>query len=139
QSGARTTADFRSLGSEQFRADLIHDPVTVAPGRQVTRTTRLFAGAKESDVLDSYEESGISNFGLSIDWGWFRWFEKPLFWLLNQLYDLVGNFGVAIMLLTLVIRLLMFPIAQKQFASMAQMRAVQPKMKALQERYKDDK
>ena len=136
---ARTSADFRSLGSEQFRADLIYDPVTVAPGRQVSRTTRLFAGAKESDVLDAYEEQGIGKFGLAIDWGWFRWFEKPIFWLLNQLYDLVGNFGVAIMLLTLIIRLLMFPIAQKQFASMAQMRAVQPKMKALQERYKDDK
>jgi YidC/Oxa1 family membrane protein insertase len=139
QDGARTTADFRSLGSEQFRADLIYDPVTVAPGRQVSRTTRLFAGAKESEVLDDYEAAGIDKFGLSIDWGWFRWFEKPIFWLLNQLYDLAGNFGVAIMLLTLVIRLLMFPIAQKQFASMAQMRAVQPKMKALQERYKDDK
>jgi YidC/Oxa1 family membrane protein insertase len=139
QDGARTTADFRSLGSEQFRADLIYDPVTVAPGRQVSRTMRLFAGAKESEVLDDYEAAGIDKFGLSIDWGWFRWFEKPIFWLLNQLYDLAGNFGVAIMLLTLVIRLLMFPIAQKQFASMAQMRAVQPKMKALQERYKDDK
>jgi YidC/Oxa1 family membrane protein insertase len=139
QDGARTSAEFRSLGSEQFRADLIYDPVTVAPGRQVSRTTRLFAGAKESEVLDDYEAAGIDKFGLSIDWGWFRWFEKPIFWLLNQLYDLAGNFGVAIMLLTLVIRLLMFPIAQKQFASMAQMRAVQPKMKALQERYKDDK
>jgi YidC/Oxa1 family membrane protein insertase len=139
QDDARASADFRGLGGEQFRADLIYDPVTVADGRQVTRTTRLFAGAKESAVLDTYEEAGIPKFGLAIDWGWFRWFEKPIFWLLNQLYDLVGNFGVAIMLLTVVIRLVMFPIAQKQFASMAQMRAVQPKMKALQERYKDDK
>lgn len=139
QDDARTSADFRALGGEQFRADLIYDPVTVADGRQVTRTTRLFAGAKESDVLDAYEEAGIPKFGLAIDWGWFRWFEKPIFWLLNQLYDLVGNFGVAIMLLTVLIRLVMFPIAQKQFASMAQMRAVQPKMKALQERYKNDK
>lgn len=139
QDDAGTSADFRSLGAEQFRADLIYDPVTVADGRQVTRTTRLFAGAKESEVLDTYEEAGIPKFGLAIDWGWFRWFEKPIFWLLNQLYDLAGNFGVAIMLLTVLIRLVMFPIAQKQFASMAQMRAVQPKMKALQERYKDDK
>jgi YidC/Oxa1 family membrane protein insertase len=137
--GARTTADFRSLGSEQFRADLIYDPVTVAPGRQVSRATRLFAGAKESDVLDAYEDQGVDKFGKSIDWGWFEIIAWPIWWLLTHLYGLVGNFGVAIMLLTLIIRLLMFPIAQKQFASMAQMRAVQPKMKALQERYKDDK
>ena len=139
QSDAAAEADFRALDSEHFRADLIYDPVTVAAGKQVTRTTRLFAGAKESDVLDAYEEQGVEKFGLSIDWGWFRWFEKPIFWLLKTLYDAVGNFGVAIMLLTLIIRLVMFPIAQKQFASMAAMRAVQPKMKALQERYKDDK
>jgi YidC/Oxa1 family membrane protein insertase len=139
QDNARASADFRALDTDNFRADLIYDPVTVADGKQVTRTTRLFAGAKESDVLDAYEEAGVPKFGLAIDWGWFRWFEKPIFWLLNQLYDLVGNFGVAIMLLTVIIRLLMFPIAQKQFASMAQMRAVQPKMKALQERYKEDK
>src|SRR5690606_39445353 len=63
----------------------------------------------------------------------------PIFWLLKQLYDLTQNFGVAIILLTVVVRAVLFPIAQKQFASMAQMRAVQPKMKALQDRYKDDK
>ncbi len=139
QDRAAADADFRALDSEHYRADLIYDPVTVGAGKQVTRTTRLFAGAKESDVLDAYEAQGIDKFGLSIDWGWFRWFEKPIFWLLKTLYDLVGNFGVAIILLTFVIRGLMFPIAQKQFASMAAMRAVQPKMKALQERYKDDK
>ncbi len=139
QDGAATTSDFRALGNADYRADLIYDPVTVAPGRQATRTTRLFAGAKESDVLDAYEEQGVGNFGLAIDWGWFRWFEKPIFWLLKELFHLVGNFGVAIMLLTVIIRGLMFPVAQKGFASMAQMRAVQPKMKALQERYKDDK
>src|SRR5690606_3906918 len=116
-----------------------YDPVTVPAGRQVTQTTRLFAGAKESTVLDHYEEAGVSNFGLAIDWGWFRWFMYPIFWLLKQLYDLTQNFGVAIILLTVVVRAVLFPIAQKQFASMAQMRAVQPKMKALQDRYKDDK
>ncbi|MGX7894319.1 membrane protein insertase YidC [Tsuneonella sp. HG222] len=139
QDGVSASADFRALDAEHFRADLIYDPVTVAPGQQLTRATRMFAGAKETDVLDDYEAAGIDKFGLAIDWGWFRWFEKPIFWLLKTLYDAVGNFGVAIMLLTLIIRLVMFPIAQKQFASMAAMRAVQPKMKALQERYKDDK
>ena len=132
-------ADFRAVDSEHYRADLIYDAVPVPPGKALTRTTRLFAGAKESDVLDSYQDAGVAKFGLAIDWGWFRWFEVPIFWLLKHLYALVGNFGLAIILLTFVIRTLMFPVAQKQFASMAGMRAVQPKMKALQERYKDDK
>ena len=139
QDGARVSGDFRALGEEAYRADLLYDPVTVPAGRQVTRTTRLFAGAKESQVLDHYEDGGVTNFGRAIDWGWFRWIMYPIFWLLRELYALTGNFGVAIMLLTVVVRALMFPIAQKQFASMAQMRAVQPKMKALQERHKDDK
>ena len=139
EDGARVTGDFRAQGGEAYRADLLYEPVTIASGRQVTRTTRLFAGAKESTVLDHYEDGGVANFGLAIDWGWFRWIMYPIFWLLRQLYALTGNFGIAIMLLTVVVRALMFPIAQKQFASMAQMRALQPKQKALQERYKDDK
>ena len=139
QDKVRAEGSFRSLGGEAYRADLLYQPVTVPAGRQVTQTTRLFAGAKESEVLDHYEDGGVTNFGLAIDWGWFRWIMYPIFWLLRQLYALTGNFGVAIMLLTVVVRALMFPVAQKQFASMAQMRAVQPKMKALQERYKDDK
>ena len=137
--GAKATGDFRSLGKRLFRADLIYAPVRVDPGKQVTRTTRLFAGAKESAVLDAYEEGGIARFGLAIDWGWFRWFEKPIFMLLKALFGLVGNFGVAIILLTVIVRGIMFPIAQRQFASMAAMRAIQPKMKALQERYADDR
>ncbi|MEO5586237.1 MAG: membrane protein insertase YidC [Novosphingobium sp.] len=136
---AETTSAFRALGGGIFRADLIYQPQVVAPGQQLTRTTRLFAGAKESRVLDRYEDGGIVNFGLAIDWGWFRWFEKPIFWLLTQLFHLAGNFGVAIILLTVIVRGIMFPIAQRQFASMAQMRAIQPKMKALQERHKEDK
>ena len=137
--GARVDGEFRSLGGSAYRADLLYDSVTIPTGRQVTRTTRLFAGAKESDVLTHYEDGGIQNFLLAIDWGWFRWFMYPIFWLLKQFFVLTGNFGVAIMLLTLTVRALMFPIAQRQFASMAQMRAIQPKQKALQERYKDDR
>src|SRR5690606_35524788 len=121
--------DFRALGNSLYRADLIYDPVTLAPGRQVTTTTRLFAGAKDSTVLDHYEDAGVANFGLAIDWGWFRWFMYPIFWLLKQLFAVTGNFGVAIILLTVIVRALMFPIAQNQFVSMAQMRALQPKMK----------
>jgi YidC/Oxa1 family membrane protein insertase len=81
----------------------------------------------------------VTRFSLAIDWGWFRWFEKPIFWLLRSLFKFVGNFGVAIMLLTGIVRGIMFPVAQRGFASMAAMKAIQPKMKALQERYKDDK
>lgn len=134
-----TSSDFRAQGGGIYRADLLYQPVVVSPGKELTRTTRLFAGAKESDVLDRYEEAGISNFGLAIDWGWFRWFEKPIFMLLKALFKAVGNFGLAIILLTLIVRGVMFPVAQRQFASMAAMRAIQPKMKAIQERYKDDK
>ena len=134
-----TTGDFRALGSGLYLADLLYPQTVVAPGTQLTRTTQLFAGAKESAVLDKYEGAGIEKFGLAIDWGWFRWFEKPIFQLLTWLFHLTGNFGVAIILLTVIIRSLMFPVAQRQFASMASMKAVQPKLKALQERYKDDK
>ncbi|MFT4026237.1 MAG: membrane protein insertase YidC [Novosphingobium sp.] len=136
---ASATSDFRALGGGIYLANLFYQPQIVAAGQQLTRTTRLFAGAKESTVLDRYEAAGIPNFGLAIDWGWFRWFEKPIFWLLKKLFELAGNFGVAIILLTVIVRGIMFPIAQRQFQSMAQMRAIQPKMKALQERYKDDK
>ncbi len=139
QDGQQVDADFRPLGDELFRADAIYQPVTIADGKQVTRTTRLFAGAKESNVLRAYEAQGIDNFGKSIDWGWFEIIAWPIWWLLTHLFKLVGNFGVAIILLTVIVRGAMFPIAQKQFASMAAMRAVQPKMKAIQERYKDDK
>ncbi len=133
------TSDFRADSNGIYGANLFYPQVSIATGQQAARTTRLFAGAKETTVLDRYEASGIANFGLAIDWGWFRWFEKPIFWLLAKLFELAGNFGVAIILLTLIVRGVMFPIAQRQFASMAAMRAIQPKMKAIQERYKDDK
>ncbi len=139
QGGAAVDTGFRSLGDDLFRADLIYDPMTLRPGRQISRTSQLFAGAKESEVLDAYEGAGITQFGLAIDWGWFRWFEKPILWLLRQIFSVVGNFGVAIILLTCVVRGLMFPIAQRGFASMASMKAIQPDMKKLQEKHKDDK
>jgi YidC/Oxa1 family membrane protein insertase len=136
---AGASSAFRALGGGIYRADLVYRPVTVAPGQSLSRTTRLFAGAKEGTVLDRYESAGITNFGLAIDWGWFRWFEKPIFLMLRALFHATGNFGVAIILLTVLVRGLMFPVAQRQFASMAAMRAIQPKLKALQEVHKDDK
>ena len=133
------TGEFWSLGGKLFQADVAYPVVNIAPGQKAERVTRLFAGAKEAVVLDKYEAAGIPNFGLAIDWGWFRWFEKPIFGLLSWLFQVAGNFGVAIILLTVIVRAVMFPIAQRQFTSMAAMKAIQPKMKAVQERYKDDK
>ena len=134
-------AKFRSGGGDIFQAEIAKkNAQIIEPGQQLKTTTRLFAGAKENAVLEKYEkEFGIKNLDRAIDWGWFYWFEKPLFYLLNWLFNLVGNFGVAIILMTFIVRGIMFPIAQKQFASMAQMRAVQPKMKAIQAKHKDDK
>lgn len=130
---------FRALGNTLFRSDLLYAATTVPAGGNLTQSTRLYAGAKDSQILDAYEDSGITYFGKAISWGWFEVVEKPILWLLRTLNGLAGNFGVAIILLTVIIRGLMFPIAQKQFASMAAMKAVQPKMKAIQERFKDDK
>ncbi|WP_339692667.1 membrane protein insertase YidC [uncultured Parasphingorhabdus sp.] len=138
---SQVDAKFRSGGGDIFQAEIAKKSAQIiAPGKQLNTTTRLFAGAKENAILERYEsEYNIKNLDRAIDWGWFYWFEKPLFYLLNWLFQLVGNFGVAIILMTFVVRGIMFPIAQKQFKSMAQMRAVQPKMKAIQEKHKEDK
>ena len=131
---------FRAGAGGTYQADYTLQPQTLAPGKQITQTTRFFAGAKEVALLDRYtDKEGATKLDYALDWGYLRVLEKPIFYYLDWLFRLVGNFGVAIILLTVTIRALMFPIAQRQFASMAAMRAVQPKMKALQERFKDDK
>ncbi|WP_411340424.1 membrane protein insertase YidC [Sphingopyxis sp. J-6] len=138
--GERVTAAISSPAANNYQTLFARDFRQVAPGTQVTTTSRIFAGAKEVSILSKYQDDqGITRLSNAIDWGWFEFFEVPIFKLLDWLFRQVGNFGVAIMILTLIIRTLMFPIAQRQFGSMAQMRLVQPKMKALQERYKDDK
>ncbi|QPQ55478.1 membrane protein insertase YidC [Allosphingosinicella flava] len=137
---AGVEAAFRAGSNNSYQADIATAPGIVAPGKAVSYESRLFAGAKEVALLDRYEKDlGIRHFDKAIDWGWFYWFERPIYSVLHWLFRMIGNFGVAIMGLTLLVRLIMFPIAQKQFASMAAMRVVQPKMKAIQERYKDDK
>ena len=138
--GAQVEAAFRRSGAGAYQADLTTSPSIVAPGRVVATRSHLFAGAKEIDLLERYQDDlGIAMFDKAIDWGWFEWFMKPIFSLLNWLFAQIGNFGLAIICLTLIVRLLMFPIAQKQFRSFAAMRVLQPKMKALQDRHKDDK
>ncbi|GAA0729343.1 membrane protein insertase YidC [Sphingomonas japonica] len=138
--GKDMAGQFRSGANGAYQADYTVQPQQLAAGSAVTHTSRFFAGAKEVRAIDDYEANlGIAQFDKAIDWGWFRIIEKPIFYYLDWVFRMVNNFGLAIILLTLTVRLIMFPIAQKQFASMAGMRAVQPKLKALQERYKDDK
>jgi YidC/Oxa1 family membrane protein insertase len=136
---AAFSGQFRKGAGQQYQADYSLNPTLLAAGKSVTQTSRLFVGAKEVKTLQTYERNGIVLFDRSIDWGWFYWFEQPIFALLHWLFTVTSNFGVAIILLTFCVRALMFPVAQKQFKSMAAMRSVQPKLKALQEKYKDDK
>ena len=133
------SAEFRKSPAGGYQADYALAPAAVAPGQAQTTTAHFFAGAKEKPLLNRYEQAGIPRFSYAIDWGWFHWFMIPIFDLLLFLFRTLGNFGVAIICLTLIVRTIMFPIAHKQFQSMAAMRKVQPKMKAIQERYKDDK
>ncbi|HXC74196.1 MAG TPA: membrane protein insertase YidC [Sphingomicrobium sp.] len=133
------TGEFRRSPSGGYQADYALAPTVLAPGQVATTQAKLFAGAKEKAWLDRYEQAGVPKISKSIDWGWFEWFMRPIFGLLVFLFHALGNFGVAIICLTLIVRGIMFPIAQKQFQSMAAMRKIQPKMKALQERYKDDR
>jgi YidC/Oxa1 family membrane protein insertase len=132
-------ASFTGTPGGGYQADYAEPQQVVPPGGVLQTDTRLFAGAKTKAVLDRYEDAGITKLSKSIDWGWFEWFMRPIFDLLDWLFHATGNFGVAIICLTIIVRLVMFPVAQKQFKSMAAMRKIQPKLKALQERFKNDK
>jgi YidC/Oxa1 family membrane protein insertase len=123
-----------------YQTDYLLDPVTVAAGGTGTANTRLFAGAKEVAVVDGYDQQlGLNRFELLIDWGWFYFITKPVFWTLDWLFKLTGNFGVAILIITVLVKILFFPLANKSYASMAKMKAVQPQMAEIRERYGDDK
>ena len=135
----RIKASFKSDGGYYWSQMVNANKTEVAPGQTFKQSSSVFAGAKEVETLDMYTKQGIPLLDYSIDWGWFWFIAIPFFWILHWLFGVFGNFGVAIIGLTIIVRLFMFPIAQKQFASMAQMRVVQPKMKAVQERWKDDK
>ena len=137
---ARVEARFAAAPGDQFQTDYLAAGTSVAPGATVETTARFFAGAKEVALLDGYMKTlGIPHFDLAVSWGWFIVIAQPIFWLLDWLFKLTNNFGVAIIGLTIVVRIIMFPIANKQFESMAKMRIVAPRMKAIQEKYKDDK
>ena len=123
-----------------YQADFLGEAVTVAPGATSAASAHLFAGAKEVAAIDAYEKNlGIKRFELLIDWGWFYFITKPMFYLMDWVFRLVGNFGIAILVVTVLLKILFFPLANKSYASMAKMKAVQPEMLALRERYADDK
>ncbi|RID92939.1 membrane protein insertase YidC [Gemmobacter lutimaris] len=114
--------------------------VTVAPGASTEVSSRLFAGAKEWETIRNYQNNdGIAGFIDSIDWGWFFFFTKPIFWLLHHLHGWIGNMGLAIIALTFVLKILVLPLAYKSYVSMARMKELQPEMEALKERAGDDK
>jgi YidC/Oxa1 family membrane protein insertase len=126
-------------GVKEYRADYRLNPRVVAPGATVAINHHLFAGAKVFDTIRTYEHGmNITRFDLAIDWGWFIIITQPFFWLLEQFYHWLGNFGLAILMLTVVVKLVFFPIANAQYKSMGKMKKVQPEMERIKERFKDD-
>jgi YidC/Oxa1 family membrane protein insertase len=132
-----------------YQTDYLEDPQTVAVGGTASANARLFAGAKEASVVGlnfpiggfgGYNKQlALNHFDLLIDWGWFYFITKPMFLALDFFYHLFGNFGISILLVTVLVKLLFFPLANKSYASMAKMKSVQPQLAALKERYPDDK
>ena len=126
-------------GLEGFQADYRLGPRAVAPGARVDVTHRLFAGAKVVSIVDEYYETGIARFDLAIDWGWFFFLTKPIFLVLDFFYRQFGNFGVAILLLTVLIKLIFVPLANTSYKAMSRMKKLQPEMEKLRERHADDR
>src|SRR6266536_919472 len=123
-----------------YQSDYLGPAQTIAPGGTGAVDGRLFAGAKEVSIVDHYNERlGLNKFDRLIDWGWFYFIIKQLFLAMDWIYRQVGNFGVAILIITVIIKILFFPLANKSYASMATMKAVQPEMMAIRERFADDK
>ncbi len=123
-----------------FQAEAVMPASTIAPGESVTVVTRLFAGAKEWDAIRDYErEGGVGGFLDSIDWGWFFFLTKPIFWLLHTLNLYIGNMGWSILVLTLILKAIVLPLAYKSYVSMARMKELQPEMEKLKERAGEDK
>ena len=129
------------LYDEGFKANyIINKPTVINKSSTGINELRLFVAAKEVETIDTYaEKQNIKKFDLVIDWGWFYFFTKPLFFVIDYLFKISGNFGTAIVLLTIALRLIFFPLANFSFKSMAKMKAVQPEMMRLKELHKDDK
>jgi YidC/Oxa1 family membrane protein insertase len=126
-------------GTKAYQASYRLGARALSPGGTLTVTHHMFAGAKVFDLIRTYEHGmGIARFDLAIDWGWFIIITQPLFWLLDQFYHLLGNFGLAILLLTVTVKLVFFPIANAQYKSMGKMKKVQPEMEKIKQRFSDD-
>jgi YidC/Oxa1 family membrane protein insertase len=136
-------ASFAARGGELskvYRSDFVREPVTLTPGASVDVTTRVFAGAKVSDTLDKYQDDlGIKKFELLIDWGWFYFITRPMFWMIDFFYKFTGNFGIAILCITVFVKGLFYPLANRSYMSIAKMKAIQPEIMSLKERFPDDK
>ncbi|MFY9656855.1 MAG: membrane protein insertase YidC [Methylocystis sp.] len=116
------------------------EPRTVEPGQTQTTLLHVFAGAKEVDLLDAYEKNdGLKGFDRLIDWGWFYFITRPMFRLIDYLYKILGNFGLAILAVTVIVKAAFLPIANASYKSMAKIKSIQPKIAALKEQYGDDK
>jgi YidC/Oxa1 family membrane protein insertase len=141
--GETIKAQFRkAVGPDKidhYQVDYTGDSVTVPAGGTASTSTRFFAGAKELDLLESYAASGIALFDYSIDFGWFWFLTKPIFRILLFLEGLLGNFGLAILLFTFLVKLAFFPLANKSYNAMSKMKLLQPEMQKLRERFPDDK
>jgi YidC/Oxa1 family membrane protein insertase len=126
-------------GVDRYQTDYLGPEVTVAPDGTAESSARFFAGAKEVNLLDAYKDSGIPLFDRAIDFGWFYFLTKPIFLILQFFYEIIGNFGLAILLLTLCVKLLFFPLANKSYNAMSKMKLLQPEIQKLRERFPDDK
>ncbi len=127
-------------GRDRYQTDLRGEPLAIAPGEEKAVTGYVFAGAKELELLDRISiDPGLTQFDLAIDFGWFYFLTKPFFHALRWLHGILGNFGLAIIAFSTFLRLLMFPIANKQFKAMNHLKRLQPEMKRLQERYGNDR
>jgi YidC/Oxa1 family membrane protein insertase len=126
-------------GVDRYQTDFLGPEVTISPEATAESSTRFFAGAKEVNLLDAYEGSGIPLFDHAIDFGWFYFLTKPIFLTLQFFDRILGNFGLAILLLTLCVKLLFFPLANKSYNAMSKMKLLQPEIQKLRERFPDDK
>lgn len=123
-----------------YRTFMLADGRALAPGGEISSETRFFAGAKEVGVVDGYAKAyDIARFDRLIDWGWFYFLTKPLFFVISWLNHLVGNFGIAILIVTVLLKGIFFPLANKSYDSMSKMKKVQPQMKEIQEKFKEDR
>jgi YidC/Oxa1 family membrane protein insertase len=126
-------------GTPRYQTDFVGSAITIPPNGSGATSTRLFAGAKELSLLTAYTNSGIPLFDYAIDFGWFWFISKPMFQILEIFYQLFHNFGVSILVLTLLVRLLFFPLANKSYRAMSKMKLLQPEIQKLRERFPDDK